>query len=286
MGAVVCKLLSLYCRSGCQASVVASALTFHPPEPLYEILEGKSAGEYHIELSPDLPRIPDYRDKLTVDIIATKTKTKIPIICFQTSGAKFTIIYSHGNATDCGAMYGRFMSIAMNLRVNVIGYDYTGYGISAGTPTERQTYKDIEAVYDWCITKKIVTNPARELILYGQSVGSGPSCYLASNRAIAGLIIHSGILSGIRVLTQSRALACFDIYPNIDRIKEVKCPTFIIHGEDDREVTFTHGKGLYDAAPEGLRADPWWVSGRGHNDILAGNETIYFQKLNAFIASI
>jgi hypothetical protein len=45
-----------------------------------------------------------------------------------------------------------------------------------------------------------------------------------------GLILHSPIMSGIRVLTASRLLSCWDIYPNIERIKSVQCPVFIIHG--------------------------------------------------------
>jgi hypothetical protein len=49
--------------------------------------------------------------------------------------------------------------IALTLRVNVVGYDYTGYGASMEhgiPPTEKQTYKDIERVYDWCIESKLV----------------------------------------------------------------------------------------------------------------------------------
>lgn len=67
-------------------------------------------------------------------------------------GAKFTILYSHGNATDCGAMFYIYALLAVHLNVNVVGYDYTGYGASAPfgvPPTEKQTYKDIECVYDW-----------------------------------------------------------------------------------------------------------------------------------------
>jgi hypothetical protein len=48
--------------------------------------------------------------------------------------------------------------------------------------------------------------------------------------APSGLILHSPIMSGIRVLTASRLLSCWDIYPNIERIKSVQCPVFIIHG--------------------------------------------------------
>ena len=49
--------------------------------------------------------------------------------------------------------------IAVTLRVNVVGYDYTGYGASMKygvQPTEKQTYKDIERVYEWCIETKLV----------------------------------------------------------------------------------------------------------------------------------
>jgi hypothetical protein len=52
--------------------------------------------------------------------------------------------------------------IALSLRVNVVGYDYTGYGASKEfgiDPTEKQTYKDIERVYEWCLESKLVKVP-------------------------------------------------------------------------------------------------------------------------------
>jgi hypothetical protein len=40
--------------------------------------------------------------------------------------------------------------------VNVVGYDYTGYGPKSGNrrPSERETYRNIEAVYDWVTKRK------------------------------------------------------------------------------------------------------------------------------------
>ena len=144
------------------------------------------------------------------------------------------MLYSHGNATDIGGMFSAYAELAHLCNINVIAYDYTGYGSSLNSgnlTTEKQVYKDIESIYDWIIESGIVQNPSLELVLYGQSVGSGPTCYIASKRPIAGVILQSGILSGIRVLTSSRLLCCFDIFPNIDRIRNVQCPVFIIHGE-------------------------------------------------------
>ena len=79
----------------------------------------------------------------------------------------------------------------LRLKVNVIGYDYTGYGASMQhevQPTEEQTYVDVEAVYDWACDfsrGKLIPSgiPGNHIIVYGQSVGSGPSCYLASGKS-------------------------------------------------------------------------------------------------------
>jgi len=172
---------------------------------------------------------PDFN--LSVHLIETSNKTVVPLFCLIFPDAYFTIIYSHGNATDCGGMFTRYTELAANLRVNLVAYDYTGYGASTGTPTEAQTYKDIETVYLWCIESKLVKEPSDQLVLLGQSLGSGPSCYLASRHKVAGLVLISPIMSGLRVITESRLLGCFDIFPNIERIRAVRCPVFIVHGQ-------------------------------------------------------
>lgn len=294
MGNIVGALLCLYCRSGCQASVVASALTFHPPKSTYDVEKDENSDTFRFLLIEDIPRHITYRG-LTVYLITTIKSTIIPVMCFHVPNAKKTIIYSHGNATDLGGMFHMYASMAAKLKANIVAYDYTGYGASQHVKsnntkqyvaTEKQTYKDIESVYDWVISTKChlnITEPHKDIILYGQSVGSGPSTYLATKKPIAGLVIHSGIASGIRVLTQSRLLWCFDIYPNIDRIVNVKCPVFLIHGLEDLEVGFTHGKTLYERVPESFKYEPWWVPKRGHNNVLLGNEEEFFRRMRDFL---
>lgn len=56
---------------------------------------------------------------------------------------------------------------------HVVGYDYSGYGASTGTPQVRTTLTDIKAVLDK-LKEKYNTHP-KDIILYGQSVGSGPT---------------------------------------------------------------------------------------------------------------
>jgi len=198
-----------------------------------------------------------------------------------------TIIYSHGNATDCGAMFPIQVVLAHSLDCNVLVYDYSGYGESGGVPDEDSTYRDIDSVYEYTI-QHIAPSPSN-VVLYGQSVGSGPCCYLAAKNAeIGGLILHSPFTSGMRVLTPSRALACLDIYPNIDRIKNVKCPVMIIHGRLDQEVEMSHGLDLHRAVARELQREPWWVPDRGHNDITDGPGKLaeYVRRIRRFLISL
>lgn len=200
-----------------------------------------------------------------------------------------TIIYSHGNATDIGAMHFMQVVIAKGLRCNVVMYDYSGYGESGGVPLEENTYKDIEAVYQYVLDHVVTDGNERNIVLYGQSVGGGPSCYLAAKKKdVGGLILHSAFMSGMRVLTPSRALGCLDIFPNITRIQRVQCPVMVIHGMMDEEVGFEHGVALHEAVPDDCKRNPWWVRDRGHNDITDGRQKIleYIQKLKIFLDSL
>ncbi|KAI4369913.1 hypothetical protein MLD38_018307 [Melastoma candidum] len=142
-----------------------------------------------------------------------------------------------------------FVQLKVNLRVNVMGYDYSGYGASTGKPSESNTYADIEAVYDFLETEYGVSQ--EDVILYGQSVGSGPTLHLAAKLPrLRGVVLHSAILSGLRVLCHVKFSFCFDIYKNINKIRKVKCPALVIHGTEDDVVNWLHGHGLWKKAKE------------------------------------
>ncbi len=90
----------------------------------------------------------------------------------------------------------RCRELSRLLRVNVMAYDYSGYGCSSGSPTVNNTLADITAVLQ-CLSDAYGI-PASRVVLYGQSVGSGPSCYLAAQRPdLAGVVLHSPLLSGV-----------------------------------------------------------------------------------------
>ncbi|XP_011033472.1 PREDICTED: alpha/beta hydrolase domain-containing protein 17A-like isoform X2 [Populus euphratica] len=160
-------------------------------------------------------------------------------------------------------------------------YDYSGYGASSGKPSEFNTYYDIEAVYN-CL-KKDYGIKQEDLILYGQSVGSGPTLHLASRlQKLRGVVLHSAILSGIRVLYPVKMTFWFDIFKNIDKIRLVSCPVLVIHGTNDDIVDLSHGKRLWELAKE--KYDPLWVKGGGHCNLETYPE--YIKHLRKFINSM
>jgi pimeloyl-ACP methyl ester carboxylesterase len=99
-------------------------------------------------------------------------------------------------------IYDWFNDLARVLRVNIMAYDYTGYGKSNGTSCEENCYADIEAAFQYLLEVRKLQ--PEQIVLYGRSLGSGPSCYLASKtaqqgRSVGGVILQSPLLSAYRV---------------------------------------------------------------------------------------
>ena len=57
------------------------------------------------------------------------------------------------------------------------------------------------------------------------------------------------------------------MFANIDRIRNVLCPIWVIHGTKDEVVPFWNGEQLFLASPISLRAKPFWIDGGGHNNL-------------------
>ena len=187
---------------------------------------------------------------------------RIPAFYIEKPNAQVTILFSHGNAEDLGMIYDWFNDLARVLRVNIMAYDYTGYGKSNGTPTEDNCYADIEAAFRYLLEVRRIQ--PEQVVLYGRSLGSGPSCYLASKtanegRSVGGVILQSPLLSAYRVAFNFRYTLVGDRFPNIDYAPNIQCPVFIIHGTQDEVVPFWHGEELFLALPQPWRAKPFWV---------------------------
>lgn len=174
-----------------------------------------------------------------------------------------------------------------------MAYDYSGYGISEGEPSEEAVYADVEAAFAYLVNVK--GTPPDKIILYvlrcptksesfshallcinryGRSLGSGPTTHLAVKQSrmkqpVAGVILQSPLMSIFRVVFDFRFTMPGDLFCNIDIIDAVESPVTIIHGTRDEVVPFSHGEGLFEKCPQVWRYKPLWVIDAGHNNIEA-----------------
>ena len=98
------------------------------------------------------------------------------------------VIYSHGNNEDMGDVDDYLRMMARCCRVNITAYDYSGYGLATGKPSEANLYADLEAVYEHVINVYDVA--PENIVLFGRSLGSGPAIQLAARKKVV-LFYHT-----------------------------------------------------------------------------------------------
>lgn len=189
-------------------------------------------------------------------------------------------LYSHGNAEDIGTAAPWLASIAEHVQATFITYDYAGYGVSTGAPSEENVKGDVETVAG--IVEKELGFPRDRIFIYGRSLGSGPSCHLASlaakeEKPYRGVFLQSPLCSAFRVVLPNSMVSWSisipgDKFPNLDLLKKSKdgfgCPVFVIHGDQDEVINVVHGRTLAAAVPVKWRVlESVFVPGAGHNDM-------------------
>lgn len=193
------------------------------------------------------------------------------------SRAEWTILLSHGNAEDLGTLLP-FIKYLYAQGFSVLAYDYQGYGTSTGIPTEEHTYQDITTAYHYLTQTMQI--PAHKIILFGRSLGTGPSVELATRYPCAALILESPFVSAFRVQTYL-PLFPFDKYHNLEKIKSITVPILIIHATHDNVIPWWHGRKIFAASPALSQA--YWVEKANHNNIFAINPELYMQKIKEFL---
>lgn len=131
-------------------------------------------------------------------------------------------------------------------------------------------------------------------MLYGRSLGSGPSCYLAAGTAsesregsedgpVGGLILHAPFLSVYRIVLETGCTIYGDKFPNIDYAPYIGSPVLMIHGTADQIVPFNHSERLLEAVPRDHRAHPLFIEGMGHNNVHASVRPMFVERLVEYL---
>lgn len=179
---------------------IASKLAFLPPDPTYSLSTSNSGTNYILHLSERAEFQYTQKELDCIEMLRVKTRRGHKICVMYVRCAKktsITLLFSHGNAVDLGQMSSFFIGLGTRLKVNILSYDYSGYGVSEGSPSEKNMLYDIDAAYS-ILRTRYGKNP-ENIILYGQSIGTVPTIDLATRYEVGAVVLHSPLMSGLRV---------------------------------------------------------------------------------------
>ena len=159
------------------------------------------------------------------------------------------VLYFGGNGEDVSASLPGLVA-AYPARELVLLH-YRGYSGSGGRPSEAALAGDARALFD----RVHARHP--DVIVIGRSLGSGVAVRLATEKAVAGLILDAPFTSAADVAGHHYwylpVWLLRDQYRSIDRIHELKVPLLVIHGDRDGVIPIALGRRLFAAAPEPKR---------------------------------
>ena len=197
-----------------------------------------------------------YGDKLTVNIekVNITTDDNIDLLAWyhKKDIKKYkTILYFHGNA---GSLENRIHKINYfkDMNINFILLAWRGFSGNKGKPTEQGLYQDARSAVKWLINQGVTEE---NIIIYGESLGTGVATEIAQNKNFAGIILESPFTSMIAAAKSKYPifpirLLLKDKYESDKKIKNIKSPILVMHGEIDKIVPFWMGEKMFQLANE------------------------------------
>ena len=195
-------------------------------------------------------------DQLLVSIEKVKVKTKDNIELLSWYHNKNinnykTILFLHGNA---GSLENRIHKINhfKDMNINFLLVVWRGFSGNKGKPTEEGLYEDARSAVRWLKTRGVLE---KNIIIYGESLGTGVATEIAQNNNFAGIILESPFTSMVDAGKSKYPylpvrFLLKDKYESNKKIKNIKNPILIMHGKVDNIVPFYMGQKLYELANE------------------------------------
>lgn len=195
--------------------------------------------------------------------------------------AKGTVLLFGGNGFYLVQSLGYIRALT-EYPVNVMMWDYRGYGWSEGTPGVNAFKHDALAVYDY-LTTELGADSSR-VVLHGHSLGTFLATYTATKRPAAGVVLENPA-TDVRGWVRSvapwyvRLFVDVEIDPtlrgesNVERVQALDGPLLVIGGENDNVTTPDMARALHEAARDALgdAARLLIVDGGGHNELYASD---------------
>ncbi len=187
-----------------------------------------------------------------------------------------TVLFFHGNA---GNISGRLETLRLlhSLGLNVFIFDYRGYGQSEGVPTEKGTYNDAKAAWNFLTETRNIK--ADKIVIMGRSLGGSVAAWLAARKNSAAAVIESTFTSAADLggdlypWLPVRWMIKYN-YSTLEYIQQIDEPLFMAHSKDDQIVPYYHGQQLFEVAKEpkvfvelrGSHGSGFWETGAKYKE--------------------
>ena len=226
-------------------------------------------------------------DKILVNVekIKIKTQDNIQLVSWyhkKNLNNYKTILFLHGNA---GSLENRIHKINhfKDMNVNFLIVAWRGFSGNKGKPTEKGLYEDARSAVRWLRSNGVEEN---NIIIYGESLGTGVATEISQNKNFAGVILESPFTSMIDAGKDKYPylpvrLLLKDKYESDKKIKNIKSPVLIMHGKVDNIVPFHMGEKMYD-----LANDPKYYYFSEYDDHMMEYNEKLLKVLKDFVSSL
>ena len=172
-------------------------------------------------------------DKITFNyeeiFIETDKKIKLKSWFIKKDLDKFkTILIFHGNA---GNLFNRVYKLneLNKLDVNILLISWRGFSGNKGKPTEKNLYRDADESVKWLNNQGVIS---KNIILYGESLGTGVATELGTSNAFGGIILESpftSIANAAKIYYPYLPVSIIlkDRYDSLGKIKNINIVKFI-----------------------------------------------------------
>ncbi len=206
----------------------------YPSEELFITDEGISTGEVFSEKNNETS------DHPTINY----SKHGIHIARYHISDDSQVILHCHGNNANLSARQ-YMVSLSKIFNLNLIIFDYHGFGCSCDSVSSKHLRRDTLAAYKYTLSHY---HPS-DIILWGESLGGSMAAWLASEYECSKLILVS-VFSSLDDMMLTSDLPYFvtipfsiiirltsDPLPTKKYLKNVTIPTLIIHSSEDQIIS-------------------------------------------------
>ncbi len=179
----------------------------------------------------------------------------------------WTILFLHGNSGDIAGAIGK-VSPLRGAGHGVLLVEYPGFSQVAGRPTQLSIVAQGIAALRALEARGVGGD---RVVLWGESLGTGVAIQLAADNRVGGLILEAPFTAvadraqEIYWWMPARRLV-LDRFDSLARIRDIKAPVLVGHGEQDRVTPPDHGRRLLAAANEPKRG-VFFPTG-GHIDLV------------------